>query len=80
MNKPQRNCETCVKCWRDDSVGARECTNAEEMTEDEIETYYSDMKDGCPYYKSQEELDGDYLMALGDLLERNPKANLHFTA
>ena len=66
-----KNCDNCTHCWRDDSVGARECTMAEEMTEEEIETYYADMNEGCPYHKTQEELDEEYIMALNSI---GPKA------
>ena len=44
-----RNCNTCKYCWIDASVDDRECT-CENLTEEEIEIYYADMKDGCPYY------------------------------
>ena len=59
----KRNCETCRYCWRDDSVGYRECTCEEEFTEDEIVKYDEDMEDGCPHYE-EENLDYTWLCAL----------------
>ena len=64
------NCKNCTHCWTDDSVGDRECLMAEEMTEDEIEKYYSEMEDGCPYHKTQEDLDYEYMIALNDVISR----------
>ena len=66
MNNCDKNCETCVHCWTDESVGDRECTNTDEMTEEEIEKYYSEMENGCPYYRSQEDNDQAFMQALVD--------------
>ena len=51
-----RNCETCKHCWMDETVGDRECKKYDELTEEEADTYYSDVLDGCPHY---EEGDGE---------------------
>lgn len=45
------NCNTCKHCFRDESVGDRECMN-DMLTEDEIEMYYAEMKDNCPRYET----------------------------
>lgn len=61
-----RNCDTCVHCWRDNSVGDRECLMVEFMTEEEIVTYFEDMGDNCPHYKSEFEQYQDFLQAVVD--------------
>lgn len=59
------NCNTCKHCWRDDSVGDRECLRADEMTEEQLEKYYADLNDNCPLYEEDENyLDDDYLLSL----------------
>ena len=63
-----RNCETCNYCWRDESVGHRECTCKEDFTEEEIVKYYEDMQDGCPHYK-EENLDYAWLCALENVIK-----------
>lgn len=62
-------CEYCVNCWRDDSVGATECTA--DLTEAELEKYYTNGEAGCPYYKEESEQDIEYIEALAACLERN---------
>lgn len=45
------NCYSCANCWRDDSVGYRECTVADKFdNEEDIVKYYEDAEDGCPHY------------------------------
>ena len=63
----KKNCETCANCWEDPSVGARGCRCDELMTEEEIETYCEDMKDGCPHYEERKDIEEDlYYKALID--------------
>lgn len=61
-------CENCVNCWRDDSVGATECTA--DLTEAELEEYYTNGQSGCPCYKEIEEQDADYIDALAASLKK----------
>lgn len=51
----QGNCMTCTHCWEDVGTSARECDISERRTEEEIVTYYEDMKDGCPHYEEWRE-------------------------
>ena len=62
MNKG--NCTNCINCFRDESVGHRECLMEEFMTENEVEKYDAEMEDGCPYYKSEAEGYQDFLEAI----------------
>lgn len=45
-----RDCGSCKFCWRDDSVGERECTVEALMSEEEMVTYFENMSDNCPNY------------------------------
>ena len=59
-----KDCDNCVHCWRDDSVGAIECGMMEEMTEEQIEDHIENTKEGCPFLKERYEQDMDYIEAL----------------
>lgn len=48
------NCNSCDYCWRDESVGYRECTCEDNFTDEEIVKYDENMEDGCPHYKEGE--------------------------
>ena len=53
----KRNCETCKYCWRDDSVGDRECNTDKAKTTEEAELlmyHYEEMIDNCPFYEEGE--------------------------
>lgn len=48
----KRNCETCQHCWKDCSVGDRDCMVLEKFSSDEeVEKYFADAEDGCPLYE-----------------------------
>lgn len=53
------NCTNCKHCWEDASVGHMECT-CEEMTEDEMEKYFTNAEDGCPRFEEIEDTDYPY--------------------
>lgn len=64
------NCETCVYCWRDESVGYRECICKEDFTEEEIVKYDEDMEDGCPHYEEAKPIDDyTYMCALENVIK-----------
>lgn len=46
-----RKCENCENCCYDYSSGLTECSRYVDMTEEEIETYYVNGVDNCPYWE-----------------------------
>lgn len=60
-------CENCVHCWRDDTVGERECMIAEELSEEQLVKYFENMEPGCPYYMTQEDQTDSYIQALNNI-------------
>ena len=66
-----QNCNSCKYCWRDESVGHRECTCEDDFTEEEIIKYDEDMKDGCPHYKEETKVDDYvYMCALENVIKQ----------
>ena len=51
-------CRGCKHLWEDASVNAFECKVAERLNEGELDKYFADDKDGCPYF--EEEIEEDY--------------------
>lgn len=49
----KRHCETCIHCFIDDSVGYYQCVN-EDLTETELEKYFTNGEDGCPHYEEED--------------------------
>ena len=46
-------CDNCKHCWRDLSVGDRDCLVLEKFESDEqVEKYFADMQEGCPLFES----------------------------
>ena len=50
-NSITRKCENCENCYYDSSTGLTECSQYDDMTEEEIETYYVNGVYNCPYWK-----------------------------
>lgn len=49
----KQNCNYCKHCWKDLSVDDRDCLVLEKFeTDEDIETYYADMKEGCPFFEN----------------------------
>lgn len=45
-------CDNCKHCWRDLSVGDRDCLVLEKFKSDEeVEKYFADMEEGCPFFE-----------------------------
>ena len=52
-----RNCDTCKYCWRDESVGDRECMTDKALTKEDAEVlmhHYEEIIDNCPFYEEGE--------------------------
>lgn len=68
--KCKGNCDACRHCWRDDSVGDRECKKRDEMTEEQVDRYEGDMESGCPFYEEEDaeeiQAEEDYIASLMD--------------
>ena len=45
-----KDCNSCKYFWYDNSTGASECGQYDNMTEDETEKYYMNGEDDCPFY------------------------------
>ena len=51
------NCNNCKYCWKDESVGYRECQCEDDnFTEEELEKYEGNLEDGCPHFKEGENI------------------------
>lgn len=46
-----KNCNSCKHFWYDNSTGTSECSQYDNMTEDETDKYYTNGEDNCPFYK-----------------------------
>lgn len=45
------SCAGCVYRYQDKTVGVDECDMIDEMSRDEIVSFYENEQDGCPYRK-----------------------------
>jgi hypothetical protein len=50
-NSIKRICVNCQNCYYDSSTGLTECGRYDDMTEEEIETYYVNDRENCPYWE-----------------------------
>lgn len=49
-----KDCNSCKYFSYDYSTGTSECCQYENMTEEEIEKYYTNGENNCPLYKENE--------------------------
>ena len=53
----QKSCWNCKYCNNDYyfATGTMECEKFDDMTEEDIEKYWTNEEDGCPYYECEED-------------------------
>ena len=63
--KCEKECTTCKFYSADYSTGTSECEQFDNMSEEEIDYYYSDANKGCPHWRPAfDPKEEEYMMSL----------------
>ena len=47
----KKNCQNCANYWKDYSADCNNCAAEDELSEEEIEKYFTNLENGCPYFE-----------------------------